>query len=102
MGKFVTPQQPVPQLTRHPNFQLPVPRKRESLVAYTLRCAAMLISPPKVVGEDEETPCEVIAHAVRKLAPAIQRRWRESHELYPSLYRHRYDDHHTADGPGEG
>ena len=67
----------VPQLGRHPNFVLPDPQEDEDEFSYTLRCAATLISPPKLPGEDESTPCEVVAQAVYNLLGEIRAKWRE-------------------------
>lgn len=84
MGKFFPQQSPsyvspasVPQLSAHPNFHLPFPEQGEDLIQYTLRCAAALISPPQIEGEDEDTACEVVAEAVTALYPFILARWRE-------------------------
>lgn len=84
MGKFFPEQsgevyvpisERVPQLSAHPNFGLPFPKEGENLIKYTLRCAATLVSPPKLDGEDEETACEVVAEAIMGLYPHILARW---------------------------
>ena len=74
------PPQPVPQLSAHPNFILPSPGNDEHIIQYTLRCAAALVSPPKIEGEDEETACEVVAEALMALYPFILKKWREQRE----------------------
>jgi hypothetical protein len=56
-----------------------VPEPHEDVIGYALRCAAMLISPPKVDGEDEETPCDIVALAVGALADQVRQAWRRRH-----------------------
>ena len=68
---------PVPQLSAHPNFELPFPQHGEDVIAYTLRCAAVLISPPKLDGEDEDTACEIVADAILNLYKPILARWQK-------------------------
>ena len=82
MGKFAVevpatrvPTIGVPQLSLHPNWEIPRPQLHEDVIAYTLRCAAMLISPPKIEGENEDTPCEVVADAVQLLADEVRYMW---------------------------
>ena len=67
----------VSQLYAHPNWEMPQPELHEDVITYTLRCAAMLISPPKIEGEDMDTPCEVVADAIRRLADEVRYRWME-------------------------
>ena len=54
---------------------MPQPAFYEDVIAYTLRCAALLISPPKSEGEDAETPCDVVADAIQRLAVDVRRMW---------------------------
>ena len=75
------PKKPAPhvsQLSAHPNWEMPQPEPQEDVIAYTLRCAALLISPPKIEGEDEDTSCEVVANAVKRLAEEVRRVWTET------------------------
>lgn len=80
MGKFLVPTTPVPQasvpqLSAHPNFNVPLPRPDEDIVAFTLRCAAHLVSPKKLDGEDEDTECTIVANALIGLAPLVRAQW---------------------------
>mgnify|MGYP001600844854 CR=1 FL=1 len=65
----------IPQLSAHPNFVPLSPQPGEDIIAFTLRCAATLISPTKIAGEDEDTPCEVVADAVKQLASFVKACW---------------------------
>ena len=67
----------IPQLSAHPNFELPLPKRYENIIVYTLRCAATLVSPPKLDAEDEDTPCEVVANAIMNLHAAVLSQWQK-------------------------
>lgn len=64
-----------PRLSMHPNYEQPMPKEGEDLVAYTLRCAAFLISPPQLPGESNEIECVDVAAQVLALAADIRRTW---------------------------
>ena len=67
-------------LRDHPNFVLPAPQKNETLVNFTLRCAAHLLSPPKIEGEDMEVSCQEAAQEIRALDSLIEKKWKAHHD----------------------
>lgn len=62
-------------LTTHPNYQQPTPNPGESPVAYALRCASHLVSPPQESDESFEIECTQVAQAIRDLEEAIEAAW---------------------------
>lgn len=76
MGSYRSkPSQPGPgsDLTTHPNFEIPTPPslgldQREIFLAgmrWALECAANMVSPPKISGENDEFRCEEVAASIR-------------------------------------
>lgn len=66
---------PLAVMQQHPNYRKPKVKRGESLVEFTLRCAAHLVSPPQDPGEDYSLECVDVAKAIQMLAPEIQRAW---------------------------
>jgi hypothetical protein len=64
-------------LKSHPNYKDQQPYKGEGLVAYTLRCAAHLVSPPQFEGESYDVECTDIASGILSLEEEITKRWKE-------------------------
>lgn len=62
-------------LRGHPNFALSLPAVGESAIAYALREAAHLLSPPKVEDEDEAIECNDAAASVLGLKDDLERLW---------------------------
>lgn len=67
------------RLDSHPNFKLPTPNENEGLVAFTLRCAAHLVSPPKEDGESHENECIEVARQILDLRDRVQSAWDAKH-----------------------
>lgn len=63
------------QLKSHPNYKDQEPFKGESLIAYTLRCAAHLVSPPQEPNESYDVECTDIASGILALEEEICERW---------------------------
>jgi len=63
------------QLKDHPNFELPAPRRGETSICYALRCAALLISPPKLEGENYTIACAEVARQIEALEAEVERLW---------------------------
>ncbi len=64
----------VPRLLTHPNLRFPQrptvaanEHGVQALLNYALECAALVVSPPKEDGEDNEFACEEIAATLRAL-----------------------------------
>ncbi len=60
-------------LKDHPNYKMPVPRKGESQIAFAIRCAANLLSPPQNPGESYEVECVDAARQIRSLTKECKR-----------------------------
>ena len=65
-------------LRDHPNFELPTPERDESPIAYALRAAAHLISPPKIDYENYRIKCEDVAKQMMELGAELQQRWSDA------------------------
>lgn len=52
-------------LRDHPNYEFPSPKKGESQIAFALRCAAHLLSPPQQDGESQEIECVEAAAQIK-------------------------------------
>lgn len=65
----------IDSLKSHPNYKEPQPFKGEGLVAYTLRCAANLVSPPQMDGESYDVECTEIKSAILLLESEIEKKW---------------------------
>ncbi|WP_158600324.1 hypothetical protein [Fibrisoma montanum] len=78
----------VNEMKKHPNYKELTPNTGETLVAFSLRCAAHLISPPQEEGEDYELECVDVAVAIQALAPDIEQKWNDSltNHVNPSLH----------------
>ena len=64
------------RLENHPNYKQPIPTPQlETPIAFALRCAAHLISPPKEDGEDDEISCEVVAEQIIEMTEEIETAW---------------------------
>lgn len=68
----------VQDLRTHPNYKETKPQANETIVAFTLRCAAHLISPPMEDDEDNEFECIDIAEQVLALEKSVTHRWEKS------------------------
>ena len=68
----------VQDIRTHPNYEETEPVEGESIVAFTLRCAAHLISPPMESDEDNEFECVDIAAQILTLEKSITKRWEKS------------------------
>ena len=68
----------VQDLRTHPNYKETKPQEGESIVAFTLRCAAHLISPPMENDEDNEFECIDIAAQILALEKSVIKRWEKS------------------------
>lgn len=62
-------------LKAHPNYKDIMPFEGESLVAFTLRCSAQLVSPPMYEGEDSEIECIDLAKTILTLEKEIIEKW---------------------------
>lgn len=62
-------------LKSHPNYKDQTPFAGETLIAYTLRCAAHLVSPPQDPGESYDVECVDIAAGILSLETEITERW---------------------------
>ncbi len=65
------------QLNEHPNFELPAPFPGETSIHYALRCAALLISPPKLEGENYSIRCVEVARQIADLEDDLEQLWQE-------------------------
>ena len=68
----------VEDLRTHPNYKETEPQEGESIIAFTLRCAAHLVSPPMLDDEDNEFECTEISEQILALEKAITKRWENS------------------------
>lgn len=76
MGNHVSKsEQALEELKSHPNYEDKKPRVGETLVQFTLRCVAHLVSPPMVPGESNEVECVDLRDAILLLDKEIQRKW---------------------------
>ena len=62
----------IDRLKEHPNYKDLTPIKGESLVAFTLRYAANLVSPPQYEGESYEVECTTIKDGILSLEEEIE------------------------------
>lgn len=62
-------------LSAHLNFEIQEPRPGESEIAFALRCAAFLVSPPQVEGEDTTIECTEVAKQIVELEAAVRTAW---------------------------
>lgn len=62
-------------MKKHPNYQQQVPLPGETLVQFSLRWAAHLISPPQQAEESYDLECIDVAAAIQHLAPEIEAAW---------------------------
>jgi len=60
---------------QHPNYEELIPLEGESLVSFTLRCAAHLVSPPQYDGESYEVECTDIAASILSIGPEVEEKW---------------------------
>lgn len=67
----------VKDLTSHSNYKHSEPVEGESVIAYTLRCASHLVSPPMEDGEDNEFECVDVARQILALEKKINEQWNE-------------------------
>lgn len=61
-------------LKSHPNYKDQEPLEGESVIAYTLRCAAHIVSPPQEEGESYDIECTTIKAAILGLEKEIEER----------------------------
>ena len=59
----------------HPRYHLLDPLPEDTAVSYALRCAANLVSPPKVGGESDEIECNQVAADILLLKKQVEERW---------------------------
>ena len=62
-------------LSLHPNFKLPKPKKDESQISFALRCAGALVSPKQLPGEDNELDCKQVRSEIENLTEKVQAVW---------------------------
>ncbi len=62
---------PTSKLNEHPLYALTIPTPGESPLAYALRCAAHLVSPPHEAGEDNDFECTDVAAQILELFPLL-------------------------------
>lgn len=65
----------------HPNFSISGPRDRETQIAYALRMAAHLLSPPKKPGENDSIACEDAAVEIQRLSASLESLWAAKNKL---------------------
>ena len=63
----------IDSLKLHPNYKVLIPISGESLVAFTLRYAANLISPPQFEGESYDVECTTLKDGILSLEEEIER-----------------------------
>ena len=63
----------VDELKKHPNYKDLTPIEGESLVAFTLRYAANLVSPPQFEGESYDVECTTIKDGILSLQEEIEK-----------------------------
>jgi len=63
------------RMMSHPNYAQPDPIPGETLVQYTLRCAAHLVSPPQEEGESYDIECVNVAISILSIDGDIEARW---------------------------
>lgn len=73
------------RLDSHPNYKQQTPRAGESLVEFTLRWAAHLVSPPKVDGESDENECTDIAQQILEIGSEVSAAWNAYHAKYQPI-----------------
>lgn len=66
---------PKSDLRTHINYEHTEPVYAETLVAYALRCAAHLVSPPMLPDEDNEFECQDVAAQILLLEKEITEKW---------------------------
>jgi len=78
-GKYIPNEIRVIDLTTHVNYKHTDPVKGDSIIEYTLRCAAHLVSPPMEDDEDNEFKCTDIAVQILLLEEDIARKWKKKY-----------------------
>lgn len=71
----------VDALKLHPNYKDLEPIKGESIVAYTLRYAANLVSPPQFEGESYDIECVTIKAGILGLEKEIEEKWNKFNKI---------------------
>ena len=64
-----------PKLKDHKNYKETKPIKGESQIAFALRAAANLLSPPKCDGESDEIECVDAAADIMDLKDSLEKVW---------------------------
>lgn len=72
----------IKMMKSHPHYNDLEPAKHESLINYTLRYIANLISPPQFEGEDYDVECVDIKLAVNSMGAEIQKKWDKAQKKY--------------------
>lgn len=65
----------VREMRNHPNYLLPTPIQGETQIAFALRCASHLVSPPQESGESYELECVDVRDGILSLLDDVQNRW---------------------------
>jgi len=63
------------ELRKHPNYKRLAPFQGETPIAFALRYAAHLVSPPKVEGESDEIQCQDVAKQIRSIESEVEAAW---------------------------
>lgn len=68
----------VREMRNHPNYLLPTPIKGETQIAFALRCASHLVSPPQELHESYDVECVDVRDGILSLLEDVTKRWNES------------------------
>lgn len=60
----------------HPNYKEPVPLPDESPIAFALRAASHLVSPPQEPGESYDLECVDVASGILALKNQLEEAWK--------------------------
>ncbi|MGI4736105.1 MAG: hypothetical protein ACRYG7_13090 [Janthinobacterium lividum] len=76
----------IDMMKRHPKYAPLVPEPGETMVAFTLRWAAHLVSPPQEPEESYDLECVDIAQAILCLRHDVNEAWCKYYALDPSYF----------------
>lgn len=67
----------VSEMRAHPSYLLPTPTEGESQIAFALRCASHIVSPPQFEGESYDVECTTVRDGILSLLDEVTQRWNE-------------------------